>query len=301
MTVWLRCVLLWLSGKWRGSNISSRYVVGNSLESIRSCRIRYGWMGTHVHQVILGVDPLSVGGLDWRSCVCIWYISTWFFLLRFSIPWFKTLVGACFSRILCPRVDCHAALSPTEVVQLDVSRLTILCVLHCNQGLYASVGLSNCSIFFSEWWQFGYVQYSFDISLLFAIDFETVGELSFLINRNSFCSDWWISSALRGPCECSGDNSLSHACPIAAQMLLCRNLIRRVKGEHIPSGSNTAETKNRTFDELSLHELLAHFDDRLWDYLCLHSSSVQELKMTVFLLRKFLQLSLICLPLGFVS
>ena len=46
--------------------------------------------------------------------------------------------------------------------------------------------------------------------------------------------------------ECSADNSLSHACPIAAQMLSSRNRIRMVKGEQIPSGSNTAETKDRT-------------------------------------------------------
>ena len=46
--------------------------------------------------------------------------------------------------------------------------------------------------------------------------------------------------------ECSADNSLSNACPIAAQMLLSRNRIRMVKGEHIPSGSNTAETNDRT-------------------------------------------------------
>ena len=46
--------------------------------------------------------------------------------------------------------------------------------------------------------------------------------------------------------ECSADNSLSHACPIAAQMLLSRNSIHMVKGEHIPDGSNTAETKDRT-------------------------------------------------------
>ena len=64
-------------------------------------------MGTHVHQVNLGVDPPSVGELEWR-----WIVG------------------------------CHDELSPTEVVQLDVSRLTILGVLHCYQGLNASVGLS---------------------------------------------------------------------------------------------------------------------------------------------------------------
>ena len=39
---------------------------------------------------------------------------------------------------------------------------------------------------------------------------------------------------------------LSHACPIAVQMLLSRIRILIVKGEHIPSGSNTAEKKDRT-------------------------------------------------------
>ena len=38
----------------------------------------------------------------------------------------------------------------------------------------------------------------------------------------------------------------SHACTIDAQMLLSRNRILIVKSEHIPSGSNTAETKDRT-------------------------------------------------------
>ena len=45
---------------------------------------------------------------------------------------------------------------------------------------------------------------------------------------------------------CSADNSLSHDCPMDAQMLLRRNLIRMVKGEQIPMGSNTAETKDNT-------------------------------------------------------
>ena len=142
MTVRLRCVLLWLSGKWRSSTISSRYVVGTWLRRVRSSRLRYGWIGTHVHQVVLWLDPPSVGELDWRSCVCIWYISTWFFLMHFSVRWSSILVEACFSRTLCLHVGCLDALSPTEVVQLDVLLLTTLDVLHCNQGLNASVGLS---------------------------------------------------------------------------------------------------------------------------------------------------------------
>ena len=52
--------------------------------------------------------------------------------------------------------------------------------------------------------------------------------------------------------EWSADNSLSHACPIAAQMLLNRNRVCMVKGEHITIGSKTAETNDRTI-------LLANF------------------------------------------
>ena len=58
--------------------------------------------------------------------------------------------------------------------------------------------------------------------------------------------------------ECSADNSLSHACLIAAQMLLNGNRIRMVKGEHILSGSNTAESKDRTI----LLVIFAEFYDR---------------------------------------
>ena len=60
----------------------------------------------HIHQVDLVVEPLSVGELDWRSCVCIWHISTWFFLKRFSIQWSSTRVEACLLRILRPHVGC---------------------------------------------------------------------------------------------------------------------------------------------------------------------------------------------------
>ena len=55
------------------------------------------------------------------------------------------------------------------------------------------------------------------------------------------------------------------------------------------------------FSELFLLELLAQFRDRLRDYLCLHSSSVQVLRMIVARPRKFSHLSLICLPLGFLT
>ena len=44
---------------------------------------------------------------------------------------------------------------------------------------------------------------------------------------------------------CSEGKCFSHACPIVAKMLLSRNRILMVKGEHIPSGSNNAETRDR--------------------------------------------------------
>ena len=47
--------------------------------------------------------------------------------------------------------------------------------------------------------------------------------------------------------ECSAENSLSHACPIAVKKLLSWNRILIVKSEHIPSASNIAETMDRTF------------------------------------------------------
>ena len=42
--------------------------------------------------------------------------------------------------------------------------------------------------------------------------------------------------------ECSADNSLSYACPIAVRMLSSINRSLMVKGEHVSSGSNTADT-----------------------------------------------------------
>ena len=91
----------------------------------------------------------------------------------------------------------------------------------------------------------------------------------------------------------SADNSLSHACPIAAPMLLSRNHIRMVKGEHIPSGSNTAETTDRTI-------LWVIFAGNFCS-VSQHSSLVQWLRRVAVLLRKFSQLSLTCLSLGSVT
>ena len=44
--------------------------------------------------------------------------------------------------------------------------------------------------------------------------------------------------------ELSVDIYVSHACPIAAKMSLSRHSLRVVNGEHIPCGSNTAETND---------------------------------------------------------
>ena len=55
------------------------------------------------------------------------------------------------------------------------------------------------------------------------------------------------------------------------------------------------------FSGLFLLEPLAQFHHRLWDCLCPHSSWVLGLRMIVVLLRKFSQLSLICLSLECVT
>ena len=81
--------------------------------------------------------------------------------------------------------------------------------------------------------------------------------------------------------ECSADNSLSHAFPIAAQMFLSRNRILIVKGELSQVGRTLLRQRIGQFSELVLLELLAQFHDRLWDYLRLHSGSVQVLRMIV--------------------
>ena len=101
---------------------------------------------------------------------------------------------------------------------------------------------------------------------------------------------------------CSADIFLSQSCPLAAQLLLSRNRILMVKGEHIPIGSSIAEIKDRTtLFSYFLLKFLAQFHDILWDYPCLHSSSVQVLRMSAARPRKFSQLSLICPSLWFVT
>ena len=142
MIVPLQFILLWLSGKWRGSTISSCYFVGTWLRRVESIRRWYEWMGTHVHQVLLGVDPPSEDELGWRFCVCIWYISTCFSLMRFSIQQSNTLVEECFSHTLCPRVGRHDAPSPTEFVRLDILLSIFMDVLHCNRDSNVAVDLS---------------------------------------------------------------------------------------------------------------------------------------------------------------
>ena len=122
-------------------------------------------MGTHVHLVNLGVGLPSVDELGWRFCVCIWYIWKWFSYMHFLIRWSITLAGVCFLRIQCPRVGCHDALSPTEVVQLDVLLSLVLGVWHCNKDLNVSVDLS-LELFHLFLWRLTIWQYSMFLTFL---------------------------------------------------------------------------------------------------------------------------------------
>ena len=94
---------------------------------------------------------------------------------------------------------------------------------------------------------------------------------------------------------------LTTFCLIASQMLLSRNCSLMMNGERIPSKSNLAETNDRTILWVFLPELLAQFRERQWNYLCLHSSSVQGLRMIVVKSGKFFKLWLGCLHLWFVT
>ena len=91
-----------------------------------------------------------------------------------------------------------------------------------------------------------------------------------------------------------------YACPLALQMLLCKNHIFMVKGEHIPSGPNTAETNNRGIFWIIFTGTSCSVPRRTMK-LSAHSSWVQELQMILALLRKFWQLSLTFLSLGCVT
>ena len=117
--------------------------------------------------------------------------------MRFAFKQYRNLVEKIFSQTLCLHVGCLVVLSPTEFVQMGVSLLTILGVLHCNPGFSPAFTLifPCSSMKIDSLAMFNVLE----ISLLFAIDFETFGKLSFWTNRNSICSAWWISSALRGP------------------------------------------------------------------------------------------------------
>ena len=118
------------------------YVAGTWLRRVWSSRRRYEWMGTHVHQIVLGVGLLSVDELIWCFCDCIWCISTWSSVMLFLIRWSSAPVEACFSHILFPHVSSHDLLFPTEFVQLVVLLSIVLDVWHCNQDSNVSVDLS---------------------------------------------------------------------------------------------------------------------------------------------------------------
>ena len=138
----IRCVLLWFLEKWRGSAISSKYVVGNWIRRVRSSRLRYGSTCSSIRSQ----GRYAMGGWIWLAFLCLHLIHLdLIFLKLFSIRWSSTLVGACFSHILCPRMGYHDALFQTEVaevVHVDVLLSIVLDVRHCNRDLNVSVDLS---------------------------------------------------------------------------------------------------------------------------------------------------------------
>ena len=62
--------------------------------------------------------------------------------MHYAIQQPRISIDACFSNNLCFHLVCSDVLSPTEVVQLDASLLTILGGRRCNQGSNASVEFS---------------------------------------------------------------------------------------------------------------------------------------------------------------
>ena len=96
----------------------------------------------------------------------------------------------------------------------------------------------------------------------------------------------------------SADKSLSHAFFIAAQMFLSRNriFIGRVNKSQV--GQTLLRQRTGQLSEIFLLELSAHFHERLRDCQCLHSSSVQGLRIILVRPQKFLTTLLICLRLG---
>ena len=130
-------------------------------------------MRTRVHEAVLGLDPPSVGGLGWRSCVCIWCISNWFLFKQFSIRKPDNLLGENFSRTTCLRVGCHCALSSTEVVRLvDVFlKYNWMFFVVVKVWMFQSTFQSHCLILFDWGCHFGKVQCFWDF---FAVFFSTL-------------------------------------------------------------------------------------------------------------------------------
>ena len=143
MTVKLRCILLLILDKWRRNTVSSSNVVRIWLQTARKNQFPYGRMGTHVHQVIFWVGLPSVDEMVWRSCACNWYVLTWLSVMHFSIQHSRTIVEESFWQTLCFHIRYRNVLSPTEVVQLDASLLTLLGAWHCNKGSNASIDFSH--------------------------------------------------------------------------------------------------------------------------------------------------------------
>ena len=120
-------------------------------------------------------------GLRWTSLLCqyllcfrcLWHVSNCLVLEKCHdahcctlLPrWSITLAGVCFLRIQCPLVGCHDALSPTEVVQLDVLLSLVLGVWHCNKDLNVSVDLS-LELFHLFLWRLTIWQYSMFLTFL---------------------------------------------------------------------------------------------------------------------------------------
>ena len=100
---------------------------------------------------LLGLNLHLVDGLGWLSCVCIWYISTWFSRRYFATQQSETLVKGCFRHAMCAHVGCRDVCPQTDVVQQDAPRLTILDVWHCSQDSIASVYISLRLFRFSLW------------------------------------------------------------------------------------------------------------------------------------------------------
>ena len=116
--------------------------------------------------------------------------------MLFLIQQTKTHLKYYFSNTICHPASCHDALSPTEVVPLDVLHSIILNALRCNKDSMRLRPSSYIVPFFSMKGDSLGIIMVFNILLLFFIDFETLGKLLIWTNWNNICS------ALRGHFVC---------------------------------------------------------------------------------------------------